>query len=461
MHARSHGATLVALALCVACSSDADQPDPREANSGGDVTVFDDTRDAFSRPAPALDGERSGNFFVGDSFFTDNWVTAPASTDSRDGLGPLYNARSCATCHFKDGRGRPADAGQPMIQLLVRLSVPGEDAHGGPKPEPTYGGQLNPRAIEGVTGEGDAAIRWVAVPGRYGDGSSYELRRPELSFENLGYGPMSSDVLTSARVAPGVYGLGLIEAVDEATIMAWADPDDRDGDGISGRANRVYDAASGQTVLGRFGWKANQPSLRQQNAGAFLGDIGITTPLFGEENCSAAQADCKAATSGGMPEATTLILDRVTFYTRMLAVPGRRDVDNPDVLRGRALFREARCDACHRPSMTTGTLADAPELSKQTIWPYTDVLLHDMGDDLADGRPDFLADGREWRTPPLWGLGLVQRVNRHDNLLHDGRARGFAEAILWHGGEGEAAREAFRTMSAEDRAALVRFLESL
>jgi CxxC motif-containing protein (DUF1111 family) len=240
-----------------------------------------------------------------------------------------------------------------------------------------------------------------------------------------------------------------------------AGPDDTDGDGISGRVNHVWDVEHREVRVGRFGWKANQPSLRQQNAGAFRGDIGITSDLFPEEDCPPAQAECRAAPSGGAPELDAWKLEQVTFYTRMLAVPARRDVDHPEVLRGRRLFRELRCASCHVPRHETGTMPDAPELSGQTVFPYTDLLLHDMGPELADDRPDFEATGREWRTPPLWGLGLVRTVNRHTRFLHDGRARSLEEAILWHGGEAEHSRERFRDLSAPERAALLRFLESL
>ena len=255
-------------------------------------------------------------------------------------------------------------------------------------------------------------------------------------------------------------GLGLLEALPEARLEALADPDDEDGDGISGRINRVYDHERGETAVGRFGWKAEQPTVLQQTAGALLGDMGISSRLFREQNCTAAQTACLAAKDGGEPEIEDAILDKLVLYARTLAVPARRGADGEEVLRGKLLFGEAGCDSCHTPRHETGEGA-LPELSDQTIWPYTDLLLHDMGDALSDERPSFAAEGREWRTPPLWGLGLVRAVNGHQFLLHDGRARGFAEAILWHGGEGEAAAEAFGAMPAEDRAALLAFLESL
>lgn len=445
-------------------------PTPGEEMSGGDTTVFDTTRDAYARAARNFESERRGEFFVGNSAFNKPWVTAPSSTTGRDGLGPVFNARSCSACHFKDGRGRPPEAGMPLDSMLIRLSLPGADEHNGVIPVPGYGDQLNPLAIADIDGEGQAYIEWTEIAGEYGDGTPYSLRSPTYVFDELAFGPLPDDTLLSGRVAPAVYGLGLLEAIPEADLLALADADDADGDGISGRPNRVWDVEAQATRLGRFGWKANQPTLRQQNAGAFLGDMGITTSLFPAENCAEGQTACAEAPTGSTydedgrqteAEVTAQKLDRVTLYTQTLAVPARRDWDDPEVLQGKAVFSAIGCASCHVPTFTTGELAGVPEVSNQVIWPYTDLLLHDMGPELADGRPDFEASGSEWRTPPLWGLGLLETVNRHNLLLHDGRARGFAEAILWHGGEAEAARERFRTLKAADRGALIRFLESM
>jgi CxxC motif-containing protein (DUF1111 family) len=459
---------LCAIAVALAGCSPAEAPpdaspkaEPGEELSGGETTVFDTSKNAYSLSARNMTQERRSGFFVGNSFFKENWVVAPSSTAGRDGLGPLYNARSCSSCHFMDGRGSPPEsAGEPMLSVLVRLSVPGQTDKGDPAPEPTYGGQLQPKAIAGVMPEGDAFVTYEEIPGGFTDGETYSLRRPTYSF-TLARGEMLEATMRSPRVAPAMIGLGLLEAISKEDIVRAADPDDEDGDGISGRPNHVWDAARGESALGRFGWKANQPTLMQQTAGAFLGDMGITTPIFDAQECTATEEDCFAAPTGGDPEASAEILDRVTFYSTTLAVPARRDWDDSTVLRGKRLFAEAGCANCHTPVQETGTLEGYAELSNQTIRPYTDLLLHDMGEALADGRPDFEADGREWRTPPLWGIGLLEVVNGHTNLLHDGRARDFVEAVLWHGGEAEASREAFRSMPREDRLALVRFLESL
>ena len=429
---------------------------------GGETTVVSTNRNSFALPARNISRLERRTFEIGDSFFTQNWVTAPASTEARDGLGPTFNAQSCSSCHTLDGRAQPPqDADDPERGLLFRLSIPGVDpTTGGPIPDPVYAGQLQDRAILTVPPEGRFVINYREVPGAYEDGTAYTLLEPEYSFADLAFGPMHAEVMFSPRIAPAVFGMGLLEAIPEAAILAAADPDDADGDGISGRANLVWDARRGDAALGRFGWKANVPTVEQQIAGAFHGDIGITSPLFESQNCPAQQTDCRAAPNGGAPEIPEERLAKVVFYNQTLAVPAMRDVDDPQVAKGAELFVQAGCAACHTPIHTTGQ-HPVPALTGQIIFPYTDLLLHDMGDGLADGRPDFLADGREWRTPPLWGIGLIENVNNHTRLLHDGRARNIAEAILWHDGEGLAAREEFRKMSREEREALLRFLESL
>lgn len=436
-------------------------PEPGEEFSGGETTVFDITSNAFALSARNMSFERRQQFFVGNSFFNKNWVTAPASTTARDGLGPVFNARSCSGCHFKDGRGRPPESpSEPMLSMLIRLSVPGEGPHQGPLPHPSYGGQLGPEAVEGVPAEGIATVTYTEQPGMFADGTSYSLRVPTYHIDQWAFGE-PSDILTSPRTAPAMIGLGLLAAIPEADLEALADPDDRDQDGISGRINRVWDVEAEAMALGRFGWKANQPNLRQQSAGAFVGDMGITSTVFPENDCPEIQVDCRAAPDGGAPEIDADTLDDVVMYATTLAVPGRRNWDDPIVLRGKQLFQEAGCRSCHIQKFVTGQLTDTPEVDNQEIYPYTDLLLHDMGSELADGRPDFGADGNEWRTPPLWGIGLVETVNGHTNFLHDGRARTLMEAVLWHGGEAKASQDAVVEMGAADRDALVAFLESL
>lgn len=438
--------------------------DVNEARPGGDTT--NDLLFGVSAFLPAADNitrENARLFATGNGFFNQAWTAAPSSNDSRDGLGPLFNARACASCHFKDGRGRPPlEEGEGFISMLLRLSIPGDDgAEGAAVPDPNYGGQLQPFGVNGVPGEGSPRVVYRAIEGEYADGEPYELLEPTYVIDTPAHGPMRSDLRVSPRVAPAMIGLGLLEAIDDTRLLDLADPDDADGDGISGRVNRVWDVEAEGLAIGRFGWKAEQPSVRQQSAGAFLGDIGVTSSLFPERECSPVQADCLAATSGGEPELSDRLLDRVELYGQLLAVPGRQNYADRAVLRGKARFTELGCDGCHVPSHLTRADAKLEEVRAQLIWPYTDMLLHDMGEGLSDRRPSFAAAGGEWRTPPLWGVGRYPTVNGHDRLLHDGRARGVAEAILWHGGEASAARDAFVELAAEARRDLITFVESL
>jgi CxxC motif-containing protein (DUF1111 family) len=438
-------------------------PPPEERLPGGDTTnTLLGGINAFTMPAANITVEHEELFYAGNGFFNQAWVQAPASTEGRDGLGPLFNARSCAACHFKDGRGRPPLADdETFLGMLLRIGPPELAEDGSPAPDPSYGGQLQPFSVLDVPAEGTPRVAYTEVPGAYADGEEYSLLVPEYGIEDLAYGPLHPALAISPRVAPAMIGLGLLEAIPEARLAELADPEDADGDGISGRMNRVWDAALGETAIGRFGWKAEQPTVRQQSAGAFLGDMGLTTELFGEQDCTSAEAECSAATSGGAPEVSAELLERVALYGRLVAVPARVGSTKPEVLRGRELFGEIGCSSCHVARHVTGDVEGFPELSGETVFPYTDLLLHDMGEELSDGRPSFGAAGNEWRTPPLWGVGRYPVVNKHDRLLHDGRARGVAEAILWHGGEAEEARERFRALPEADRAKLVVFVESL
>lgn len=438
---------------------------PISPQLGGDTTRVIQSSASFTFLMENAEAGRARVFSFGNRLFNTNWVQAPGSVKSFDGLGPFFNRVSCAACHTFDGRGRPPEAaGAPMDSILVRLSVPGTEANGAPKYHPVYGDQLSDRGIQGVPPEGKAHIAWEEIPGSYADGESYSLRKPALTFTELAYGPLGDDIMTSVRVAPQVIGMGLLESVPAATLTALADPEDADGDGISGRVNMVWSDEHQATVPGRFGWKANAATSRDQTANAALGDIGLTTSVHPKQNCSEAQTQCLAAYAqpdDEGPEISDVFLDKLVFYVQAIAVPRQRNETDPKVVRGEALFRSAGCAACHVPTLKTDGDAVLPELANQTFHPFTDLLLHDMGRGLADNRPDYLASGSEWRTPPLWGLGLIPTVNGHDRLLHDGRARGFAEAILWHGGEGEASKEAFRTMPKDDRDALIAFLSSL
>jgi CxxC motif-containing protein (DUF1111 family) len=457
------------------------EDDPLGAQTGGATTVPANGRNAFLFPLATLDDAGRARFAIGNSFFRRNWVEAPASTTARDGLGPHFIARSCRGCHVDDGRGAPPEIRnsqrgnkaapsehEPPVALLMRLSVPGTDAHGGPRPDPVYGDQFDNAAIPGVRPEGRVRIRNEPVAGRFADGSAYTLHRPRYELTDLAYGPLTPGVLVSPRVAPQLPGMGLLEAIPDAEILHNAAVQAAADGPIKGRPNRVWDAFAGEMRLGRFGWKANVATLMHQTAAAFVGDMGITSSLFPHEACTPAQADCLAAPHGGTagaPEIDDATLADVVFFQATLAPVERRRARDPQVLRGQALFTQAQCAVCHRPHYMTGSGPFAgltsPRVAGQSIWPYTDLLLHDMGDGLADGRPDFAADGRQWKTPPLWGIGLIRTVNGHQRLLHDGRADGVLQAVLWHGGEAEGARRRVLGMSKAERDALVAFVESL
>jgi CxxC motif-containing protein (DUF1111 family) len=431
-------------------------------NLGGATTRALDGKTAFTFPAANIRAEHQRDFFFGNRLFNTNWVIAPSSVKSFDGVGPYFNRISCSGCHTQDGRGRPPlTSDEPLNSMLIRISIPDAASPNGASPHPIYGDQLSEDAIPGVAPEGKTKISYETVPGKYGDGQAFELQIPSYSITGLASGVMGAGVMLSPRVAPQVIGLGLLEAVPEETLAALSDPDDADADGISGRMNRVPDPLTGKSVAGRFGWKANQPTLLAQNAGAAIGDIGLTNPLHEIESCAPAQTDCLAAKKAPEIDLSKKFLDKMTLYTRLLAVPSQRNPADPQVVKGGQVFATLGCALCHAPTLKTSQNAALPELENQTFHPFTDLLLHDMGEALSDGRPDLEADGKEWRTPPLWGLGLVETVNGHDRLLHDGRARGYAEAVLWHGGEAWKAKEAFRNAGKTERDALVAFLNSL
>jgi CxxC motif-containing protein (DUF1111 family) len=435
--------------------------DPGEEYSGGDTTVFDDTRAAFSMAGRNLSNAHRTPFFVGHSFFNDNWVAAGGTVTSRSGLGPLFVNHSCSACHFKDGRSEPLGPDLALETMVVRLSIPGTNNYGGPRPVPVYGVQLQTQALPRISPEAAVSVSFEMVDGTYADGEPYTLRRPVFTITNLGYGPLPSNVMVSALAAPSVFGMGLLEAVPEETLRKLAESEGKRGNSIAGKINWVWDIAANRSAVGRFGWKAEQPTIAQQCAAAFSEDMGLTTEMIPRENYTEAETVCATMPSGGHPEVSHDIFNDVVVYCHTLAVPARRDWTNEIVLRGKKLFSQLDCTACHVPQLETGVCPEYPELSKQTIHPYTDMLLHNMGEGLADHRTVYLATGTEWRTAPLWGIGLVQTVDDHTLFLHDGRARNLAEAILWHGGEAERSKEQFRCMNKADRDSLVTFLNSL
>ena len=432
--------------------------EPALVDAGGRLTVVDASRDACSLPAPGLPDARRDAFFRGRNLFRQVWIAAPSPDQAVDGLGPVFNRQSCIACHARNGRGfAPDGPAEEMRAMLVRLSLPGSGPHGAPIPVPAYGDQLNDGAIPGGPREGRAAVtysyRLVSLSG----GETVQLRRPEIGFRDLAFGPLDADVLVSARIGPAVFGLGLLNAVRDETLMRLAA---RPG-GHAGRLNQVWDDAARQRVPGRFGAKANQPSVRQQVASAFLGDLGITSALYPHENCAPAQSACRSAPDGGSPELSETQLDDLVTYLEWLAVPARRDRARSEVRQGERLFATFGCAGCHVSQLMTAVPDAASDLHDQAIQAWTDLLLHDLGAGLADGRPAFAASGNEWRTAPLWGIGLAEHVGGRVGYLHDGRARTLLEAILWHGGEADGARDAVAAAARAERSALLAFLKSL
>jgi len=425
--------------------------------SGGSQTAYDGGSGSFSHMFSGMSAQQNRIHEVGDGQFAATFVTAPAPLNP--GLGPIFNNVSCSSCHVSDGRGKVPGIGESAANMLFRVSIPGTGEHGNPVPVPGFGDQLQTRSTLSVAPEGDVIITYTEQSYTFSDGERYSLRKPGYKFTKL-YTTMPANALLSPRVAAPVFGLGLLEAVGEADIVKRADPGDADNDGIKGQANYVWDVALKKKTLGRFGWKANQPSILQQVAAAYNGDIGITNFLFPKES-SEGQTQFTSNPGHGSYELSDSLLYSVEFYVRTLAVPVRRNVNNPAVQQGKALFAKVGCIKCHVADLRTSVNVAFPQLSNQLIHPYTDLLLHDMGEDLADNRPDFEASGRQWRTAPLWGIGLTKKVNDHTNFLHDGRARNLMEAIMWHGGEALNAKNMVSMLSAGERNALIAFLESL
>ncbi|WP_405566383.1 di-heme oxidoredictase family protein [Polaribacter sp. Asnod6-C07] len=418
---------------------------------------------AFGRGIPELSDLELSFFGVGNAMFDQSWVSAPASTTSRDGLGPIFNARACSACHLRDGRGIPLlESGDGSEGFLIRLSS-GNNPITGPIAFPNYGNQLQNDSNNGILKEADINVSYEIITGNYPDGTSYELRKPIYSLVNGNYGNLAG-AHQSPRIGQQVIGLGFIDALSEQSIIENEDINDINGDGISGKANYVWNIKENKSTIGKFGWKANQPTLEQQISAAFNGDMGLTTTLFPEENCPKG-VDCSSITNGINPgeivEVTDTQMSRMMVYMSSISVPIRRDFKTYNVQKGKELFNELACVKCHINNFTTSNFDLLPQMSNITIRPYSDFLLHDMGDALSDNSADFLASGNEWRTQPLWGLGMIEFVNDHTFLLHDGRARNVEEAILWHGGEAETSKNNYMNLSTEEREQVLSFLNSL
>lgn len=448
---------LISFACIVAACHKAatfDESNYDERLSGGAATVFDQSSRAFTNAMPGLSEFEEHLHELGDAAFEQTFVAAPAPVNN--GLGPVYNNVSCISCHHNDGKGTPT-AGYNNSSLLFRISIPGVDDHGGPAAIGGYGGQLQDRGTFGHAAEGKVDISYTDLMVTYPDGNTVTLRQPAYTLHDT-YTGVPASCLMSPRLAPPVFGLGLLELVPESEMQAIADQQAAEGKGISGRINYGYNVMSGKAEPGRFGLKATVPTILQQVAGAYNQDMGITNKVFNTESCWDQPQYDGLSDDAELPDS---LLNAVTFYVKTLAVPARRDVADPTVRQGQMLFAQTGCASCHQPTLQTDVDVRFPALSNQRIHPYTDLLIHDMGAGLADGRPDFMASGTEWRTATLWGIGLFGLTNGVPYYLHDGRARSIEEAILWHGGEAEGVKQAFMNLSALEREAVIRFLQSL
>lgn len=461
----------IATALITSCSVAALCAMPEEMQSAGAFTLARADHAAFEEPANVLDMKQHGRFMFGRQMFRRQWA-AVTSLNGDWGLGPTFIADRCSACHINAGRGStPKSSDEQLLSMLVRISVAGEGEHGGPKPHPNYGDQLQNHSLDGsnvdlavsgppVPPEAQIFLDWDERPTTLGDGTAVTLRKPRLRIEKLAFGPLDDQTMRSLRIAQPLPGLGLLDAVADRTILELAQNQRKLG--YNGRPNYVWDSINKRRALGRYGWKANQATLKEQIAAAAIGDMGVASPFFPRQNCPPVQTDCGSQLPANDPELAPNEIEAMEFWLRGLAVPARRNMDDPVVQRGANMFDQAKCAVCHVPELRTAeSFPPLPQLANQKLRAYTDLLLHDMGEDLADHRPDFEAGGRDWRTPPLWGIGLTATVSGSTALLHDGRARNLLEAILWHGGEAEPSANAFKAMPEADRTALLRFVESI
>lgn len=433
-----------------------DIPEANDLLLGGLATVFSISPEAYTYSPLDLTNQESDMHLQGDLAFDQTYVSQPAI--HAGGLGPIFNQNSCVNCHIRNGRGNtPLFDGDPNSGLLLRISVPGFGTHFETVSVPNFGNQLQTKALYGVQPEGKIKVLYEQIVEKFDDGETVILQKPTFSIFDS-YIPLPKNIQISPRLTPPVFGLGLVDAISEATILVNADEFDNNNDGISGRANYVWDVQNQIFKIGKFGLKASSFSLLHQTANAFQQDMGVTTTMFSNESCEA-QSNCKQSWND-IPDLDDKTLEITMFYTKTLAVPARRDTKNVAIRSGKDLFEAIDCAKCHTPKQQTGA-SDIKSLSFQTIFPYSDFLLHDMGNQLADNRPDLLASGSEWKTPPLWGIGLAKVVNYRAQFLHDGRAKTILEAILWHGGEAEISKNKFKKLTSNEREDLLRFINSL
>jgi len=460
--------------------------DSAEALPGGETSVSSRPFPSLEKPANNLANDLKPMFHAGKALARQPWIKAPTVTKARDGLGPIYNARTCMACHIKGGKGHISGASIPLssellnMSTLIRVSIAGKDQTKGAVPHTYYGDQIQAQSISlahqlrhsqtdknlahNVAPEAYAQINWTEVPFSYPDGSIVRLRKPNVEFNNLGYGPIGKNTLIGLRLAPSINGMGLIELIPQSDIDALADENDSDSNGVSGRVNQVWDVQLKQTRPGRFGLKSNKPTLTMTVAAAFANDLGISNTLFPSQPCTSLQVSCNEQLNGDDQngvELSSKLLSMVIDFNRNLAPLKRKNFTSKNNQAGRELFYKIECSACHNPSFVTSKSEKNAHLGNQKIWPYSDFLLHDMGPKLSDNRPDFLASGSEWRTPPLWGIGVMKAVSGSTSLLHDGRANTVEEAILWHGGEAEKVTQSFINLPIEKRQQLMLFVNSL
>ena len=524
---------LTALAGCGSGgSSSNDQPDVVEPvvvvpdytyveKLGGAASAVDasDSGHGFSTPIVTLSAQELEIHLAGDAHFETSFTTAPNNEHPElDGLGPVFNNQDCNSCHQRDGRPSTLTIpeGQERILLgadagiFLRISIDdgeclipaADNNYCKNTPVPDFGTQLFHRGVlkaradwseNPFIGQANVYLSYQTEDFTYPDGTSITLKKPVFEIDGLyDVSPeqqadsalKQANINFSPRNGMPVFGLGLLELIPEQDILALADESDTDNDGISGRPNWVYDIIKDNNnealpvSLGRFGWKANTPSVRVQSLGALRGDMGITNPLFPDESiANTALHESYLTRTGfvdtgvdenGHSEADQAFSDEVVFYAETLAVPNRRNVNDQNVVAGAILFEQVNCTGCHNPSFVTasgdvsvGGVSAPAALKGQSIYPFTDMLLHDMGADLADNRRDFTANGLEWKTRPLWGIGLTKTVNSAAGFLHDGRADNVEEAILWHGGEALNSKTAFAALSSVERGQLVSFVMSL
>ncbi|MEW6991829.1 di-heme oxidoredictase family protein [Colwelliaceae bacterium 6441] len=490
-------------------------------NLGDKTTALDasDSGHGFSTPIPTLTASELAQHLSGDAFFETAYTTAPSDEHpALDGLGPVFNNQDCNSCHQRDGRPSTLTIPQGEERILLgasagiflRMSIDDgeckmpsiDNNYCKNSPVPGFGTQLFHRGVlkaredwqdKPFTGQADVYLSYQYIEHTYNDGESITLKKPVFTIESAydvadediaNSHILQADVRYSPRNGMPIFGLGLLELIPEQAILELSDELDTNNDGISGRPNWVFDPVKAKNneavpvALGRFGWKASTPNVRAQSLGALRGDMGITNPLFPQESIANTAMHESYLTrtnfvdtgidEQGQTEASQAFSDDVVFYAETLAVPARRNVSDENVIQGAQLFTQIACATCHHPDFITATGeatlggVPAPEALKgQHIYPFSDMLLHDMGDELADNRRDFTATGREWKTRPLWGIGLTKTVNPAAGFLHDGRADTVEEAILWHGGEAKKSRDDFVALTQNQREQLLAFVMSL